>query len=28
LGDINAIFDEMKAGTIRGRMVIDLGMAK
>lgn len=23
LGDINAIFDEMKAGTIRGRMVID-----
>lgn len=28
LGDINAIFDEMKAGTIRGRMVIDLGMAR
>ncbi|MGQ6474002.1 alcohol dehydrogenase AdhP [Serratia sp. IR-2025] len=28
LGDINAIFEEMKAGTIRGRMVIDLGMAK
>ncbi|MTD05375.1 alcohol dehydrogenase AdhP [Serratia sp. YC16] len=28
LGDINAIFDEMKAGTIRGRMVIDLGMTK
>ncbi|MDU3888560.1 MAG: zinc-binding dehydrogenase, partial [Serratia liquefaciens] len=24
LGDINAIFEEMKSGTIRGRMVIDL----